>query len=106
MTPKTVICLWTQEECLIFVVEGDYKHLEGVAINTIAVDDYTAKDLDEPSNREYVEKNPSNTKKNQDELLKVVCDDKHGWIDSRINSEQVSFYLRHGATFIQAVFVV
>lgn len=97
---KTIISVWTQEENILFLADGDHRGLDGVTINTIAIDGLTAEDLDDESNRKYVEENPNNTKANQEALCNVLLDEKGRYKYPKFKSANVSQEIRQGAEFI------
>lgn len=106
MTFKTVICMWSQEENLLFLAEGDLRHLEHVIVNTIPIDDYKGDKLDDESNQEYVDQHPNNTRANQEALCQVLVNEEGRWKLPTLKAEDVVREIRNGAEFIQVGWIL
>lgn len=91
---------------MIFLAEGDHRSLDGVMVNTIAVDQYSAEDLDDESNQKYVRENPNNTEANQQLLSGVLLDEQGRFKLPKLKSADVVREIRNGAEFIQVGFVL
>lgn len=92
---KTIIIIGSEDDLQCFLVEGDHRHLDGVIVNSVALDDGSDVSLNLNDS-----KNGNNTVKNQAELVSLLWGDEGTEKWPKVTSEQIVREIRSGAELI------